>query len=331
MSAADLIDRLELAIRRDPGHRGLLAAPADREGWLRGELAGAALDLAERGDEIAIVTGFAIPMPGGPVAETDGPPGAVLLADVLQALGKPCVLVTDEMGLGAVRCASVAAGLRDVTVEACPVEPGPAGQWIDGFLKTRPRLTHVVFVERVGPGHADVEIPPEHRGRCHNMRGEVIDGITAPLHRLLGPVEAVGRPVRSIGIGDGGNEIGMGRIPRRDLARRLPGPQAEWIPCSISTNWTVLCGVSNWGAMALAAAVSVRAGQPERVLAWTESRQRELLADLVARGPAVDGAKRAFQATVDGLSDEDYFGVSREIQALLRTFGEEVKRGAPRA
>jgi hypothetical protein len=83
--------------------------------------------------------------------------------------------------------------------------------------------------------------------------------------------------------------------------------------------------------MALAAAVSVRAGQPERVLAWTESRQRELLADLVTRGPAVDGAKRAFQATVDGLSDEDYFGVSREIQALLRTFGEEVKRGAPRA
>jgi hypothetical protein len=158
------------------------------------------------------------------------------------------------------------------------------------------------------------------------MRGEVIDGMTAPLHRLLDLAEQQSRPLKSIGIGDGGNEVGLGRLTRQDLASRLAGPQAEWIPCSVPTTWTILSGVSNWGAMALAAAVAGLAGRPELAWDWPESRQRALLVDLVQKGPAVDGSARSYRPTVDGLTDDQYFDVWREIERALRGSREQVKR-----
>jgi hypothetical protein len=332
--SAEFFEQLESAIRRDAAGRGLLARAEDRARWHRGQLEPAVRRLVERAGDVAIVTGFAIPMPEGPVAETDGPPGAVMLADVLTSLGRHVILVTDEICEAVVRRAAETAGLKNSVVEACPVEPSSASEWTSAFRRNHPDLTHLIAIERVGPAHSNetlsqqrrtdpgpVEefskrVPAAHFGKCHNMRGEVIDPITAPLHRLFEmPADSSAKPM-TIGIGDGGNEIGMGSIPWEEIASRLGGELAAWIPCSTATTWTILCGVSNWGAQALAAGLAATAGRLELALNWSEHRQRQVLEELVKAG-AVDGAARLRRATVDGLSDDDYFKPWREIEQLL--------------
>ena len=53
---------------------------------------------------------------------------------------------------------------------------------------------------------------------------------------------------------------------------------------------------------------------------------RHLIECLVSEGGAVDGVTRQRQATVDGLSLDEYLQVLREIRRLCARFGHEVRR-----
>lgn len=329
-----IVKAIESAIRTDPAGRGLLGRAEDRAGWRRGALEPAARSLAEGTGEVAIVTGFAIPMPTGPVAETDGPPGAVLLADVLSSLGRSVCLVTDEPCAAVVQRAVECVEIPGVPLEVCPVDADEAEDWIMGFLARR-SLSHLVAIERVGPGHTPASlarqrrsgetpdsafrerVPNEHFGRCHNMRGEIIDAFTAPLHRLFERAASLPVPPVTIGIGDGGNEIGMGALPWEEIVSRLSGPHSGWIPCATATDWTIVAGVSNWGAQAVAALAALGTGKVELIRRWNEASQQALLEEIVRSGPAVDGAKRLYQSTVDGLPAEVYFKPWRIIESLI--------------
>ncbi len=148
-------------------------------------------------------------------------------------------------------------------------------------------------------------VPVSARGRCHNMRGVAIDQWTAALHRLFEP-PCVPEAVRTVGIGDGGNEIGMGKLRWDVVAERLGGDRFARVPCRVATDWTVLAGTSNWGAYALAAAVLWLRGRPEVLRPWTSAWHRRLIEAEVADGPAVDGVTRQREATVDGLPFTTY-------------------------
>jgi hypothetical protein len=54
-------------------------------------------------------------------------------------------------------------------------------------------------------------------GRPRNMRGEDVGAYAAPLDRVF-----VAGPWRTIAIGDGGNEVGMGSLPAGLIAREIP-------------------------------------------------------------------------------------------------------------
>ena len=56
-------------------------------------------------------------------------------------------------------------------------------------------------------------------------------------------------------IGDGGNEIGMGKIHSRVIASSITN--AAEIACVVPTDHLLVCSVSNWGGYALAAAAAV--------------------------------------------------------------------------
>jgi hypothetical protein len=175
-----------------------------------------------------------------------------------------------------------------------------------------------VAVERVGPSHTfdsfhsqarnpDAALqdflalhPEAHHGKCFNMRGEPIDSFTAPLHHLF-ELAAASRRVRTVGIGDGGNEIGMGSFLWESLHPLVPNGYGPRIVCRIPTDWTIVAGTSNWGAYALAAVVAMLKGRPDILGSWTESRHEKLLQHLVCHGPAVDGVTREREPTVDGL------------------------------
>ena len=63
----------------------------------------------------------------------------------------------------------------------------------------------------------------------------------------------------TIGIGDGGNEIGMGKVFERVVANVQFGSE---IACSVASHYLITAGVSNWGGYALAKAIFMCASCP---------------------------------------------------------------------
>ncbi|MEU4339121.1 glutamate cyclase domain-containing protein [Micromonospora lupini] len=294
MRIDETIAALERVAAREVGRGSeALAAPA------AGGLLAAARSLAAGAPDAAVFTGFFIPGADPPAAETDGPLGAVQIAAALRLLGGRCRLVTDQPCAPVVE-AAVAAAAPGLPVDVAPLRGYE--EWAAALLPRYGRLTHLIACERVGPG---VD------GRPHNMRGEDIGAHTAPLDRLY----TAGSAYR-IGIGDGGNELGMGRLPA-DLIGRVVA-SGERIRCVVGADALLVGGTSNWAAAALVGALSLL--RPEvpalRTLlepAWSS----DLLAAIVAAG-AVDGVRRRPALSVDGLDWQAYAEPLTEIAELVR-------------
>lgn len=279
---AQAIARIEVLARHDPGSRGLASFASSRE------LQATAAELL-RGQRIIIVTGFCIR--AAQVGETDGPPGALAIADALRRLGKEVVLVSDRYssGLLAAGSALLAAPFEMVDLEL----PQPhADQQIDELIAAF-KPTQVLAIER--PGNAQ-------DGHRYSMRGERLDDLVAAADRLLAPQSAY----RTIAIGDGGNELGLGRL-RDSLKSRVT--HGELIFCATPADYVIPAGISNWGAYALVAALSLLAGQ---LLLRPPEHERAVLQALLAAG-AVDGCTREPTLSVDGLPWDDYAKVLAEI------------------
>jgi hypothetical protein len=338
----DLISEFETCIRRDPAKRGLIASEPLFGPLCPGHLGEAAMHLARFGRRVAIVTGFFIPGGAPPAAETDGPPGALVLAQTLQALGIDVLIVTDGFCFGAVAAAAQCARFSAERLIRYPDDHAAAGLtalagWRAALLRPEAgdAVSHLIAVERVGPSHTHESflrqsrsgeppmdrffksVPPEHRDHCHNMRGEIIDRFAGDVHRLFEEISVVSPAAKTIGIGDGANEIGMGSIPWEDLERRLAGEQAGRVPCRIAADWNIVAGTSNWGAYALAAAVALLRGNPPAIAPFDSRQQQAVVEHMVLHGPSVDGVTRRQEPTVDGLPFLTYIQPWQAIRAKL--------------
>ncbi len=341
--APDRLAQFEAFIRRDPGRRGLLGTEDQFPPLLPGQLGAAAADLLSTGRAVAILTGFFIPGATPPAAETDGPPGALRVAQTLRDLGIDARILTDRPCEPALRALAAAADFPESALEIVPLDASSSDptaatrDWCRAWWESEfgQKVTHLVAIERVGPSHTPQSLaaqlrpgpaplerflercPPESHDRPHNMRGVDLSAHTAPLHLLFEPPARPGRVVRTIGIGDGGNELGMGQVPWEELVRRLPGDSAGKIPCRIAAHLVILAGVSNWGGYALSAALAMLAGRVDLLAPFTCQREFELLQAMVDHGPAVDGVTRLQQPTVDGLPFLTYIQPWAGIRRLL--------------
>jgi D-glutamate cyclase len=313
------IDQLCEIIQDDVNGRGLRAVPENNLlTAARGGLHAAALDLARSAQPaLAIVTGFYIPTATPPCGETDGPLGALFLARALVPLGVPIALCTDDFCAPALRAGLAACAVPNVPVVVLPT-PAEAKTMtaVEYARNVRDKialgpLTHLLALERVGPSHTLAAIPPEHRDRCHTMRGGDVSELMSPVHYLF--EEAHG--LRTIGIGDGGNEIGMGKIAWDVIRANIP--RGDLIACRVPTDDLIVCGISNWGAYALAAAVALLREQRLDARLFDGSLERRLLQTMVDAGPLVDGVAGRPVATVDGLAWERYAEVLERIGALV--------------
>jgi D-glutamate cyclase len=303
MSAA-LLDAIRALIQKDIGKRGLAADPHDNLFTAcPGDFEAACRSIAETPHAaLAVVTGFPIVANGtgvSPAGETDGPLGALFLARALTPLGVKVVLVMDSFCQRALEVGLEACGLRD-HVLALPL-PSPPRPWL-AFMtvpwqqcRERMALTHLVALEHVGP---------DREGRCRNMRGVDITDETAPAHLLFEDAARQTPPLVTIGIGDGGNEIGMGKIRGDTLRRNIP--KGGLIACRVPVDHLIVAGISNWGAYALAAGVAVLRGQRLPAALFDLERERDLLRIMVEQGPLVDGVTARPTVSVDGLSFEEY-------------------------
>lgn len=298
------------AIQTDVGNRGLARDRTDNLlTACPNDLADACRSIANHAaPRVGIVTGFMIPTVDPPTGETDGPPGALFLAQVFSRLGIPCVLLSDASGYDALWAGLELLALsQEVTLVDLPMDLDPAAV----SHSTRP-VTHLIAIERSGPSYEFDSLPPEHRGRNHTMRGRDITDLTAPAHFLFEGA----RSYVTIGIGDGGNEIGMGRVPYQTICKNIPN--GELTACRTATDHLIVAGVSNWGAWALAAGVMLMRGSVDASL-FQADRELKLLKHLVEHGPLVDGKLGQKSATVDGLTFDEYVRPLAQIGDLLRS------------
>jgi D-glutamate cyclase len=276
---------------------------------------------------LAVVTGFLIPKAQPPAAETDGPLGALFLVRALSGCGAKVILAADDSCQAALRAGLVACGLeRQVSLLTLPtwkeaLESSPQAYWQRVF-GTAGRLTHLVALERVGPSHTPesvfqqsggnerirqmfgCEVPPANRDRYQTLRGQDVTDLMSPAHWLFELAARQQPVVSTIGIGDGGNEIGMGKIPWEVIHRNIPG--GGKIACRVATDYLIVAGISNWGAYGLATGVRSLLGlKPDGDL-YDPGRERELLFEMVEKGPLVDGLLGTATVSVDGIEFDRY-------------------------
>ncbi len=327
-----ILNRLRDAVQEDVGCRGLRADPHDNPiDATRGDFAAACRSIAAHPQPcVAVVTGFTIPGTDPPTAETDGPLGALSLARALTPLGIGVALAADTTAVPALAAGLAACDLTGrVPLATLPDAPGGYDGTIrERFQSLRPRylldftaavgsFTHLVALERIGPGHTREsiaregegaawelfprEVPPERQGRCHSMRGRDVTAHTRPAHLLFeAPAGAMVGGYATIGIGDGGN----GKLAWETIRRNVPN--GGLLACRVPTDHLIVAGVSNWGAYALAAGVRHLRGASRDDALFDIDVERELLRVLVEAGPLVDGVTGERTATVDGLTFERY-------------------------
>ena len=252
-----------------------------------------AVNVLEEAKRVLILTGFCVleSMTG----ETDGLSGSLVLASALMSLGKTVVIVTDIFSGDLLKAGkSLLASEVPVIVVSSGMEA--VRLELDGLMEEL-KPDSVVSIER--PGRAA-------DGHSYSMRGERLDPVVPQLDDFFLDCRKMG--CRTIGIGDGGNELGMGSLSECIRGRSSLGCL---IACATPADFSVAAAVSSWAGYGLAAALSLRSGRNLLPPLGTE----EAIIGAIAAMGGMDGVTRKRDATVDGLSMGLY------LQPLLAIYG----------
>ena len=216
--------------------------------------------------------------------ETDGPVGAIGLYQLLKQLGaKPVIVCGDPL------YSALTADYQcyQITVNQYDALPAVASK---ALAELQPQL--VISIERPG-------FNAQHR--YANMRGEDISLRCASFDYFLTLAACP-----SIGIGDGGNEIGMGNLYQQVS-------QLNITPSVTQCDELIVADVSNWAAWGLAAMVSALRG--DDLLASADPLA--ILQYLSAKG-SVDGVTRLNTLTEDGLPHTEGLQLIADLTEVLK-------------
>ena len=225
------------------------------------------LNRINKGDTVLLVTGFIIPPWFRP--EHDGPAGAVTLARALNlGLDAVPVIVAEKVVNDRMTGLCQAGGFEVTDYNEAKQYPRRIAlenlSVIDNVAKRRAKSildemnpSVIITIEKASPNE---------KGIYHTGVGYDVTAIEGKISYLI--QEARNRGIFTIGIGDGGNEVGMGCI-KEVVKTVLPTGAKCGCPCGagthsdIATDLLVVAMVSNWGAYALEALLAIAKGKPE--------------------------------------------------------------------
>jgi hypothetical protein len=180
---------------------------------------------------VAIITGFFC---HGKACETDGPLGAMVMAKALLHLGKRVCLVTDENNNPIVQKS------LDFMKFICPLyiyETGKDDHNLGEKIISEQNIDHVVSIERIGPAID---------GHYYSMMGRDLTDFVGKTDLFFELAKKKG--IKTSAIGDGGNELGMGKV--HDLVIKHVN-FGDKIACHRAADNIIIAGVSNWGGLAV--------------------------------------------------------------------------------
>ena len=228
---------------------------------------------------VLLATGF--PVRG--TYETDGPIAAVGLYGALMHLGFEPHFVA-------------APPIAHVLAERYRVIEFPILSMQESLRPARDLLADrrpvaMISIER--PGHAA-------DGRCYNMAHQDISDHAAKLGVLFDAAECL-----TIGVGDGGNEIGMGNV--QDALAGL-----EIRPCVVRVTHLIAATTSNWGVYGLMACLSHLSGRP-----LLDDVDEHAVFDFFLSRHAVDGRTLRREKTVDGHHLDRTTGILGQLREVI--------------
>ena len=247
----------------------------------------AELILANTGT-ILITTGFYILSAGA--AETDGPPGAIAIGVGLERLGYKVKYVADEHSSNLLRpYVAKSSDVIDFPITTLP----KSVQYAEDILNTE-NPSVLISIERCAAA-AD--------GLYRNMRDLDISDQTAKVDLLFDMHS------KTIGIGDGGNEIGLGNV----IDGVAKSETLVSYPTVSKVTELIIASVSNWGGYGLLAALSI---STDKNVLPTIEEDTERISKMVDLG-AVDGFSGEEIYKVDGFDLTENAALLEKLHELV--------------
>lgn len=312
--ARNIYNEIQTVIGTDAGDRGMksLIVPGDLE------LAGKTLGTLKSPSRVIVLSGFPCCVNENPPTETDGPPGTFAIARTAAAFGHDVTVTTDDCN-----AAVFSAALNDLVLPEnsgkIALETFPSvfsSEDEERFRKFAKLCDLLISCERAGPGKD---------GKCYTMRGIDMNekGLIAPLHRLVEETSC-----KTISIGDGGNELGMGKV-FENIINNPKILNGDKIGCVVAADFLIAASVSNWGGYALSAAAAFAKveeinsdDKSNSLQKWisrclpSEEDEISLLDRCVTAG-CRDGVSGKMESTVDGMPLETSMACLRDIRRIV--------------
>lgn len=272
------------------------------------------------GDYIIIATGFRI-LPNA-IQETDGPLGASTLARALKmAYGAKPIILIEDVSINIMKASLDALNLKTtvdeeaftrdsdyILLKSFPYESDEADEEAEKLMdRYNPSL--LISIEKVGMNEV---------GEYHTMKGYNVTQYHSKIEPLIDKMRSIN--ALTIGIGDGGNEVGMGNII--DTVKKYVPYSTECqchcrrgIAAVSKVDILITAAVSNWGGYGLEALIALFKGDKEAL--HTENDEERMLHNIVDAG-SVDGVLGKPVLSVDGIPLDIHKSIIKILRGFLR-------------
>ena len=250
---------------------------------------------------IGIVTGAQVPEKM-PLGENDGPLGSVILARALNQIGHQVILYTDDAA-----AAPIEKLLNWLSVDAKLIRLEMENT--NAQKRIADTLDIGIAVERLG-GNPN--------GILYGATGVSRSDFRCNTDTIFETMTALGKP--TIGIADGGNEIGCGKIRGIIVDTLADLNYADRTPCGggifsvVSTDVLVIATSSNLGCAGLTSALALTRHDP--LLCHTEEVERAVIAKGVELGLTDGGTGKVIEA-VDGVAAHVHAGLVLIMKSIV--------------
>ena len=236
--------------------------------------------------------------------------GAFSIAKTLLFLKKKVVFIVDSSNRQIVEdflSTSKITSNCSIYSYSCELNPilDQNAEELSNTILTKNELDCLVTIERFGRAED---------GKYYSMRAMDLSNSCGNIDLLFEIAKK--NKIPTISIGDGGNEIGMGKVIKNVKKFINNG---EIIAASCSADFLIIVGVSNWGGLALSAGLFLLNSKNNQNLKLNDylltiEEEFKLLKDLVSVG-SIDGISGKSELTIDGF---DYLEIHSKILKEIR-------------